>query len=69
MALAGTRDENPNVNHAAVQQDCQALHNAGSGRLGTVCCAQGNYMTTTDVTIHRTRSRSAASCSSDRTLI
>ncbi|GHJ86183.1 hypothetical protein NliqN6_2585 [Naganishia liquefaciens] len=35
MALAGTRDENPHVNHAAVQQDCQALHNAGSGRLGT----------------------------------
>lgn len=36
MALAGTRDENPNVNHAAVHQDVQALHNAGTGRLGTV---------------------------------
>lgn len=39
MALAGTRDENPNVNPAAVQQDIQALHNAGTGRLGTVSFA------------------------------
>lgn len=36
MALAGARDENPMVVHAAVHADVQALHNAGSGRLGTV---------------------------------
>ncbi|KAJ9123069.1 hypothetical protein QFC22_001258 [Naganishia vaughanmartiniae] len=35
MALAGARDENPMVVHAAVHADVQAMHNAGSGRLGT----------------------------------
>jgi annexin A7/11 len=53
MALAGTRDENPNVNQAAVQQDCQALHNAGSGRLGTVSPPSGNIGNPADHAIHQ----------------
>lgn len=61
MALAGTRDENPNVNHAAVHQDVQALHNAGTGKLGTV-----SHKASWDAPVLmrpcRTRSRSAESC-------
>ena len=36
MALAGTRDENPMVNHQAVMQDIEALYRAGPGKIGTV---------------------------------
>lgn len=36
MALAGTRDENPFVNHAQVQSDVDALNRAGPGKIGTV---------------------------------
>lgn len=35
MALTGTRDENPNVNHQQVQQDVEALYRAGPGKAGT----------------------------------
>lgn len=48
MALAGTRDENPNVNPAAVQQDVQALHNAGTGSMGTVSPATSSSTSKSD---------------------
>lgn len=35
MALAGTRDENPMVNHQLVQQDVETLYRAGPGKIGT----------------------------------
>lgn len=35
MAMAGTRDENPVVNHQAVMQDVEALYRAGPGKIGT----------------------------------
>lgn len=39
MALAGTRDENPFVNHAQVQDDVNTLTRAGPGKIGTVGAA------------------------------
>lgn len=36
MALAGTRDENPFVDHARVQDDVNTLTRAGPGKIGTV---------------------------------
>ena len=36
MALSGTRDENPYVDHQLVQNDVQALYRAGAGKIGTV---------------------------------
>lgn len=35
MALAGTRDESPQVNYQQVNNDVKSLHSAGTGRLGT----------------------------------
>lgn len=35
MALSGTRDESPYVNHQAVQQDVETLYRAGPGKIGT----------------------------------
>lgn len=35
MALAGTRDESPQVNHQLVEQDMNTLYKSGEGRLGT----------------------------------
>ncbi|CAK9781497.1 Annexin [Cutaneotrichosporon oleaginosum] len=35
MALSGTRDENPIVNHQQVQQDIDTLYRAGPGKIGT----------------------------------
>ncbi|BEI85239.1 hypothetical protein CcaverHIS002_0506400 [Cutaneotrichosporon cavernicola] len=35
MALSGTRDENPMVNHQQVQQDIETLYRAGPGKIGT----------------------------------
>ena len=36
MAMSGTRDESPMVNHQLVQQDVEALYRAGAGKIGTV---------------------------------
>ena len=37
MALAGSRDENPYVDHKLVQDDVRTLYRAGPGKIGTVC--------------------------------
>ena len=37
MALAGSRDENPYVDHNMVQEDVRTLYRAGPGKIGTVC--------------------------------
>lgn len=36
MALMGTRNEDPIVNHQLVEQDVKSLHGAGTGTFGTV---------------------------------
>ena len=40
MAMSGTRDESPYVNHQLVQQDVEALYRAGPGKIGTVSARQ-----------------------------